>query len=521
MTFAADSLGPRPHNGRRAAFEGPQPDRAVIDIGSNTVRMVVYSGSLRAPDIWLNEKVTAKLGRELSETGRMPDKAIEMALAGLARFATLLTDIGVTDISVVATAAVREAANGPEFLEQVRELGLQPRLLSGEEEARIAAMGVIGAFPRARGVVADLGGGSLELVSVERGACQHGASLPLGTLRLPALRDRGVAAFRKAVIKELALADWAHSHFAANPGPLYMVGGTWRALAAFAMHRASHPLSDPHGFTLPAAEADKVAKRLMRMSPAELTAINGISTSRAAGLPDAAAMLRVILAELEPSGLAFSAWGLREGVLFERLPAAAREQDPLLAAVTAFGLPRGAPPAIAAMIAGWTADAASGAGGGANGAERLRLAAIMLALAAVHIEPNMRLGHATDWALDKRWVALDHEGRAIIAATLRGACGKPDLLPPLLALADEEKLREAAGWGLAIRLCRRIGAGSRTSLLSSRLTRKEGCIVLWIDASRAQLAAETVLGDLRALAAWLGLEHELRIGEREAQGHAA
>lgn len=521
MTLAAEGPAARGGAGRRAALEGPRPDRAVIDIGSNTVRMVVYSGSPRAPDVWLNEKVTAKLGRELSLTGRLPDKAIDMTLAGLARFTMILADIGVTDVSAVATAAVREAENGGQFLDQVRKLGLDPRLLSGEDEARISAMGVLGAFPRARGVVADLGGGSLELVSVEQGECHDSASLPLGTLRLPALREQGVAAFRKAVTSELERANWGSTHPAAGSGLLYMVGGTWRAMAAFAMHRARHPLSDPHGFMLTTAEADKVAKRLMRMSPDQLVSIDGISVSRAAGLPDAAAMLRVILAQLKPCGLAFSAWGLREGVLFERLPPAAREQDPLLAAISAFGLPRGASPSIAAMIAGWTADAAAGDCGGANGAERLRLAGTMLALAAMHIEPNLRLRHATDWALDKRWVALDHEGRAIIAATLRGACGKPGLIPPLLALADEATLREAAGWGLAIRLCRRIGAGSRISLLSSSLSRKDGRLVLWIDASRAELATETVLADLRTLAAWLGLGHDLRLGEREVVGHAA
>ncbi len=501
--------------GRKLPHQALGPDRAVIDIGSNTVRMVIYAGSRRAPDIWLNEKVTAKLGRELSSSGLLPDKAIDIALEGLARFAMILADIGIGDVTVVATAAVREAANGAQFLDRVRALGLDPQLLAGKEEARISAMGVIGAFPRARGVVADLGGGSLELVQIGDGACHQNASLPLGTLRLPALRERGTAAFRRAMVRELGHADWAGVGGGGELGPLYMVGGTWRALAAFAMHRAKHPLSDPHGLTLDAGEADKVAKRLMRMSPEDLTAIAGISSSRAAGLPDAAAMLRVILRELQPGCLVFSAWGLREGVLFEQLPAAARDQDPLLAGIAAFAGPRGASPAIAAMIAGWTADAASGDGGCAKGAERLRLAATVLALAAGHVEPNLRLRHATDWALDKRWVALGHEGRAIIAACLRAACGKPELIAPLTALADEERLREAAGWGLAIRLCRRIGAGSRISLLTSSLRRRGTSLSLWLDASRAQLATDIVQADLRSLASWLGLEHSIIIGERD------
>lgn len=492
--------------GRRAVLEGPRPDRAVIDIGSNTVRMVVYSGSPRVPDTWLNEKVTAKLGRELATTGRIPQRAIDIALSGLARFAVILADFGVTNVQTVATAAAREAENGGEFLDAVRDLGLSPRLLSGEEEARISAMGVIGAYPGARGVVADLGGGSLELVAIEHGTCHDGVSLPLGTLRLPALREGGEAQFRKAVAREIQRAGWAVEH----QGPLYMVGGTWRALAAYIMHKTKHPLSDPHALVVSVEEVEGYAKKVMNMKPDQLSSISGISSSRAAGLPDAAAMLRVMLSELKPEGLVFSSWGLREGLLFEQLPQAAREQDPLLAAITAFGRPRGASPAVAAMVAGWTADIASGDG---NGTERLRLAATILSIAAARIEPNMRLRHATDWAMHKRWLALDHPGRAMITAALRASCGKPDLLPDLLRLADERALRDAAAWGLAVRLCRRIGAGSRTSLLTSSLTRDDDQLLLWLDESRQQLATDVVRSDLKSLAEWMGLAHDLRIGD--------
>ena len=319
---------------QRDEGRGRGPDRAVIDIGSNTVRLVVYAGSERVPQTWLNEKVSARLGRDLSATGRMPDKAIEQALGALARYATIIADLAIDDIQTVATAAVRDADNGSEFLDRVRALGLVPRLLSGEEEAQASAFGVIGAFPDARGTVADLGGGSLELVMVEHGDCHDGCSLPLGTLRLPALRARGPEAFRKAIAKEMAKAGRA----AAHPGPLYMVGGTWRALAAFAMQAADYPLSDPHGFTLDPREADRVAREVAKMDPADLAPIPGIASSRAGGLPDAAAMLRVMLAELQPDGLVFSSWGLREGLLFQRLGATIRQQDPLLAGVAAFAV---------------------------------------------------------------------------------------------------------------------------------------------------------------------------------------
>jgi exopolyphosphatase/guanosine-5'-triphosphate,3'-diphosphate pyrophosphatase len=162
------------------------------------------------------------------------------------------------------------------------------------------------------------------------------------------------------------------------------------------------------------------------------------------------------------------------------------------------------------MISAWTADVAAGDGQG----EGLRLAATMLALASAHIEPNLRARHAYEWATDKRWVGLDGEGRARLAAALLASTGKTALPVELERLASKEALREAAAWGLAIRLCRRLGAGSRVSLLTSQLRREDGRLVLWIHPTRAQLASDQVLGDLRVLAQWLDLEPALRISER-------
>lgn len=492
---------------RRADSAGGRPERAVVDIGSNTVRMVIYGGPRRTPSVWLNEKVTARLGRDLAETGRIPDEALAMALAGLARFAFILADIGISDVDAVATAAVREAENGPEFAEQVRALGFDLRVLSGEEEADVSAFGVIGAFPGAKGVVADLGGGSLELVGIENGACAEGVSLPLGTLRLPALRQHGASKFRKAIRGELKHAGWA----AAHGGPLFMVGGTWRAMAAYAMHKSKYPLTDPHAFRLTTDEASKIAKKLMNLQPEQLRAVSGISESRAAGLPDAAAMLRPVLSALKPEGVVFSSWGLREGLLFRQLGDLAREQDPLLAGIAHFTEPRGSSLTDAVRIAAWTAAVTNGVCRGNGEGERLRLAATMLAMAAAKLEPNMRLEHSSDWAMHKRWLGLDHRGRALLVAALRGACGSPDLTSDLLRLTDEESLREAAGWGLAIRLCRRIGAGSRISMLSSRLTREDDTLVLWFEPERAVLASHGIANDLRKLADWIGCDHRLDI----------
>jgi exopolyphosphatase / guanosine-5'-triphosphate,3'-diphosphate pyrophosphatase len=501
----------RTNGGRSRAPGADRPDRAVIDIGSNTVRLVVYTGSPRAPAVWLNEKVTARLGRELASTGKMPDKAMDLALSGLARFAMILADLEVADVQCVATAAVRDATNGTKFLDRVRALGLDPRLLSGEEEAHYSAMGVVGAFPGGEGVVADLGGGSLELVAIGQGRVHGGASLPLGTLRLPPLREKGEAAFRKAVVRELQAAGLNGQLNGQSSGPLYLVGGTWRALATYAMHRDKYPLSDPHSFRLGNEDALKLAGKLAALPPEEPQSLDGVPNSRAAGLPDAAAMLQVMIETLGTSSIVISAWGLREGLLFERLEPAAREADPLIAAVSHFTAPRGGSLSGATMMAGWTSGIVSPLG---NGSERLRLAAALLTKAQTRVEPNMRLKHSFDWAMDKRWIGIDHRGRALIGAALRGACSRPEPTSDLLRLASAEELREAAGWGLAFRLCRRIGAGTRASMLTSRLQREDGKLVLWLDQSRAQLASDHVMSDLGKLADWLGCTPELRLGAR-------
>lgn len=499
--------------GGRSPVRGLRPDRAVIDIGSNTVRLVIYRGSRRSPEVWLNERVSARLGRDLAATGRMPDKAIDYALAALARYATILRDLGIADVQTVATAAVRDAANGADFLDRVRALGLAPRLLTGEEEAIGSAYGVIGAFPGARGTVSDLGGGSLELVMIEDGACHDGCSLPLGTLRLPALRRKGAGPFRQVVEREMAKAGWA----AAHPGPLYMVGGTWRALAAYALRTGEHPLTDPHAYALDTAEADRIARKVAKLDPEALARIPGISGLRAAGLPDAAALLRIMLEEIEPDGVVFSSWGLREGLLFQRLSPAKRRQDPLIAGVTQFAAPRGGSASEAKRVVAWTAGAVRAPDGTG---ERLRLAATILALTSVHVEPNWRARHAYEWAIDKRWLGIDPAGRACVAATLLAACGKIAPPPELARLAGWDQLGEAVGWGLAIRLCRRLGAGSRKSLEASTLSREGDRLVLSLDPSRAQLATEPVRVDLEALAEWLGLAPDVRVSDRRVPSGA-
>ena len=537
------------------------PEQAIIDIGSNTVRLVIYGGPARAPEVLYIEKVTARLGKGVAEDGKLSEKAMSGVLAALGRFEALLRLRGVAKVQTVATAAARDATNGPAFMQRVAMLGLSPRLLSGEEEAVTSARGVLAAFPGGVGVVADLGGGSLELTDIDGEHCTHGTSLPLGTLRLPALRGAGPAKFAARVKKMLGEADWSTAH----GQPLYLVGGSLRALARYAMMRLDWPVDDPHGFELDPTEALAIARSLaagkrasdkaaaQKLFDAKLVggkagmakvgsaktadtrsaggkagpaAANGrmladldgmrISTSRLASLPDAAALLGVLVRELKPSRLVFSSWGLREGLLAGTFPRAVRVQNPMLAGVASFVETQS--PGLAAnadMVRDWTAQAQVRFPSATADNETLRYAATMLALASVRVEPNLRVETAAKWALRKRWIGISAEARAMLAMAVLANSSRTTPPAELLRLASAERLRAATAWGLATRLCRRFtGAGPQAIAHSALRVEVQGAatprLVLAVCEDMAALYNEVVEKDLRLLADCLGMVGEFR-----------
>lgn len=480
------------------------PTHAIIDIGSNTVRLVIYGGPPRAPVVLFNEKVSARLGKGVAETGRLAPKAEAAALAALARYRALLDLKGVADVQAVATAAVRDAVNGPEFLARIGALGFAPRLLSGEEEALISATGVIGAFPQARGVVADLGGGSLELVDVAGGDCRHGVSLPLGTLRLPALRGEG-RSLEKAVAAMLAVAQWSP---ATSGATLYLVGGSLRQLARHALHHGHSPTDDPHGLELSVKQAAGLARAVMRSKPETLAAVPGISASRLASLPDAAALLAALIRLLGPERVVFSSWGLREGLLYAALPGPVRALDPLLAGAGAHAARHGASVEAAEGLARWTAPTAQGSDPAEN---RLRLAVAMLALALANLEPNLRADLGVAWAMRKRWIGATSRERTLLAASLMAGGNRLDVPPVWRRLASAEDLARAQGWGLAIRLARRLTGAAPASLAATALTREGDRLILSAKAPYAALLNDAARRDLKSLAAHLGLKPEVRL----------
>ena len=178
-----------------------------------------------------------------------------------------------------------------------------------------------------------------------------------------------------------------------------------------------------------------------------------------------------------------------------------------LAGVSVFANMRGCPPTLAARVAGWTVDAMPP---GWAGSERVRLAATSLALASMQIEPNLRIELGIDWALQKRWIALTGEERALMAATIAANGNQTTLAASISGLAAKERLEAAICWGLAIRLCRRLGGRSRASLQATRLSVEKDRLVLTIEQGRSVLFGQPNEKDLAILAARMGLKPELR-----------
>ena len=471
---------------------------AIIDIGSNSVRLVVYSSATRIPSVIFNEKVLAGLGRGVGETGAIAPDAGKRALAAIERFRLLTGQMKVVRTRTVATAAVREASNGAEFLDRVRRLGFEPRILSGEEEGKRAGQGVLSAIPDADGILGDLGGGSLELVEVSGGRVRRAASLPLGVLRLDALVEKG--SFAKKVAKAVAGAGLAG---ACAGRPFYMVGGSWRALAQLDMAVTRHPLPVTHQHVMAPDRPAQLREILAKPDKAGLQDIPSVSVSRFPTLPNANLLLESLVGALGPGRLVVSSFGIREGLLYDELSKADRALDPLIEAAREAGAGLGRFAQHGDLLDAWIAPAFDDDARSA----RLRLAACLLADIAWAAHPDFRAERGIDMALHGNWVAIDAPGRVMLAQALFCNFGGGRDFPyaDIAALCGPADLKRASAWGLAMRLGQRLSGGVAAGLRKSRLSRTGDTLKLHIAGEIGALRGEIVERRLKALASSLGL----------------
>ena len=487
---------------------------AVVDLGSNSLRLVVFErfGGTLLP--LLNEKVMCALGRGITATGRLNPDGVSLALLNLPRFVALARAIGVGHLAVIATAAVRDAEDGRAFASEVaRRCQVKVDIIDGIEEARLSAAGVLAGIPEADGVVGDLGGGSVELVRVSRPAAQglvpaipaparigDGITLPIGPLRLAELAETG-----KAVTEaiERAIAGAAVLR-AAEGRTLYLVGGAWRAIARLHMEHSHYPLHIIHEYTIARHQAEGFLEMMAGQSRRSLERITTISRRRLEVVPLAALVLRRLIAAARPERIVFSAFGLREGYAYGLLSPSSRS-DVLIAAAIGIAARQGRPGGDGDRLQRWTAPLFPGLD---EAARRLHRAACWLSDIAWSEHPDYRARHAFERSLTMPIAQLGHHERVFIALALHARYGDTiddPVAAPTLPLVDDAAAREARVLGLALRLAYTLTGGALELLDEVGLRSGAGGLVLELPPEGSLFTGEAVQRRLDALGRALDL----------------
>ncbi|MBT8408469.1 MAG: Ppx/GppA family phosphatase, partial [Alphaproteobacteria bacterium] len=301
----------------------------VVDVGSNSVRLVIFDGAARSPAYFYNEKLMAGLGAGVAETGQLNPEGRVRALAAIRRFQLLAEGMGIPPLTAVATAAVREAEDGPDFCAEVlKETGLKLWVIDGEEEARLSAQGVLLGWPGAYGLVCDIGGSSMELAELADGLVGKRLTSQLGPQRLAGVKGgrKGLKAHIRTIMSGL------HAQLGPQPDRLFLVGGSWRAIARIDMDRRGYPLTVLHEYRMTRTTVMETLKYIEKSDIEELRLRVGLSSARMALVPTAALVLKELVRTFKPRDIAISSYGIREGMLYEQMPKRLRERDPLIEA---------------------------------------------------------------------------------------------------------------------------------------------------------------------------------------------
>ncbi|MBS7540885.1 Ppx/GppA family phosphatase [Ancylobacter lacus] len=481
---------------------------AVIDIGSNSVRLVVYEKLSRSPTPIFNEKASCGLGRDVATTGRLNAEAVEKALVLLRRFRALCDRMAVGKLYVLATAAARDAANGPEFVARCADIcRTDVQLLSGKREAQLSALGILSGVHRANGVVGDLGGGSLELADLHGHRIGSGVTFPLGGL---ALQDASGRSLKKAdkIVKDALAKDPHLEHLKGRT--FYAVGGTWRALARLHMFQRGYPLHVMHGYVIPAKEALEFCRLIRRVPVDTLSKIETVADVRRPLLPYGALVLEHIVRIGKPGNIFISAQGVREGLLYEELPEADQKVDPLIVAAAELNWLRSRSPRHGMELIDWT-DAFMASSGIDETAEekRLRHAACLLSDIGWRAHPDYRGEQSLNIIAHAAFIGVDHPGRAFLALSIfyrHVGLIDDDLSPRIRELVSTRLLDHARIIGAALRVAYLVSASMPDTLPGAPLTVTRGKLVLNLSGSLAELAGDRITSRLKSLGRLIGRE---------------
>jgi exopolyphosphatase/guanosine-5'-triphosphate,3'-diphosphate pyrophosphatase len=493
--------------------QGRQP-AAVIDIGSNSVRLVVYEGVTRSPTVLFNEKILCGLGKGLVKTGKLNAKAVQSALRALRRFRALAEQAGAVSLDVLATAAAREAENGSQFIKEAEAILGEPiRVLSGREEAYYSALGVISGFHEPDGIAGDLGGGSLELVDVKGRQIGDGITLPLGGLRLQDMSNgdlnEATAIAQKSLATAKLLGDGRGRTF-------YAVGGTWRNLAKLHMSAQHYPLHVMHHYEIPLDEAQRFLKRVAAGDLDMMRGIEDVSKNRRTLLSYGAIALLETIKLMRPSKIIFSALGVREGLLYSLLSENEQLEDPLIAAANELSVLRARSPAYARELAEWSGEAFAALGlQETEDEKRYRRAACLIADISWRAHPDYRGSQALNMISNAAFVGIDHPGRAYIALAnffRHEGVANSVPAPELAAIASPRLLEYSRILAAIMRVSYPLSASMSGVVSNLEWKQTDDGIDLVIDKSKSDLIGDVPEGRLQQLAKLTGKTLKLTVG---------
>ena len=484
---------------------------AIVDIGSNSVRLVAYESHSRAPTPTFNEKALCGLGSGVATTGLLPDDAVAKALAALQRFRVLCDIMRISDVRSLATAAVRDAANGPQFLALAESaIGCKIELLSGQQEARLSALGVVSSIHKADGVAGDLGGGSLELTDVKDGDARAGLTLPLGGLTLMDLSERSPKKATKIVRETLSNVKLLQG----LPGrTFYAVGGTWRALARLHMRQRQYPMNVMHNYVIPSRDALEFAGLVERIEAEALMSIESVSSARRPLLAYGAAVLEEIIRLANPKEIVISALGVREGLLYSQLPFETLEEDPLIVSAREFNRLRARAPAHGEELFNWTSRLLASTHLEEDEEDRrLRHAACLLSDISWRAHPDYRGAQAYDLVANAAFIGVDHPSRAFLAlaAAYRHLSNEDFVTPQSRSLVTARQLDRARIIGAAMRVAYNISAAMPGVLPRAPMVCEKGHVILTLPAELAPLSGERLQSRMRQFARLIGGDPEIR-----------
>ncbi|MFG6081429.1 exopolyphosphatase [Paracoccus litorisediminis] len=475
----------------------------VVDVGSNSIRMVVFDGAARSPAYFYNEKVMAGLGQGLAETGRLNPEGARRGMAALKRFAALADGMGIKPLTCVATAAVREAEDGPEFRREVeRQTGLKLWVIEGEEEARLSAQGVLLGWPDAKGLVCDIGGNSMELAELSDGKVGKRISTPLGPFRLQQIKG-GQSGLRDHIRK---IIQDAAEKMGTGHDQIYLVGGSWRAIARLDMERAKYPMTVLHEYRMTPQGVLDTVDWIGKQNLSDLRGKLGISSSRMELVPLASQVLRELVQIFAPQSLAVSSYGIREGLLYEQMPESLRSRDPLIEAARFAERQMARVPGFGKRLYQFLDPIFKDAD---PALDRLIRAACLLHDTTWRTHPDYRADACFDNVTRANMAALSHSERVFLGLALlhRYRNSRANAaMAPLFGLLDDAQIRNAEVLGKAMRFGAMFSIKDPAEAGKLKYSAKKKALELRLTDTGQALMGEVALARFNSLAAALGAE---------------